>query len=71
MQKLKDFAEKNGLKYNWLAAQLGIDVSRFYKILEGKALITLAEALKIQDFTKDEIMPKDFLTHQQKDNSNE
>lgn len=69
MQKLKDFIAKNGWKYNWLAAQLGIDVGRFYKILEGKTLITLAEALRVQDFTKGAILPQDFIT-QQKENQN-
>ena len=65
MDKLKQFIDKNGCKYRWLAMQLGISPARFYRILEGKLDVTLAEAVRIEDFTKGEICVRDFLPTKQ------
>lgn len=62
MEKFKQFIKQKGWKYNWLAAQLAIETKRFYKIVEGEVNITLAEALKVQDFTDGEFQIRDFLT---------
>lgn len=61
MEKLIEYIAKKGLKIKGLAFLLGIGTARFYKILEGKANITLAEALQIEDFTGGEITARDFL----------
>ncbi len=59
--KLKDYIEERGIPTRVFAIRAGLVPVTVYKVLQGHN-ITLSSALKIQEFTKNEVTTSDILT---------